>query len=269
MLAIPWELVAAELHHHGLDIPPASPVLSVAERRLVEAIVAQIIPGDADSPGAREAGVVDFIERALGSFFTRFAAEFRTELASFETSFASARPGTGAFADHPVDEQIAWLERIQSSGFFAMLRQFTAGMPVFGSAQEFVQTVQGAGMYGKLLFETLHIPPIKFQSPAEAAKNFTTESKVFSIYATGEVKGFGRTTRIRMHTVVDFRSAQQLPGSLGAPGAPGTAGTAAPGIAATPMSGERLPGTPGAPGTDPLAALNTTPAGSIVYHRIE
>ena len=140
MLAIPWELVAAELHHHGLEVPPATPALSVAERRLVEAIVGQIIPGDANSPGAREAGVVDFIDGALGSFFARFAAEFRTELAAFETAFANARPGGGLFADRPVDEQIAWLEQIQVGGFFAMLRQLTVlGMfssPEYGGNRE-------------------------------------------------------------------------------------------------------------------------------------
>lgn len=140
MLAIPWELVAAELHQHGLEVPPVATVLSVEERRLVEAIVAQIIPSDAGSPGAREAGVVDFIDRALGSFFARFAAEFQSELAAFETTFTSSHPGAGTFADHPVDEQIAWLERIQSGGFFAMLRQLTVlGMfssPAYGGNRE-------------------------------------------------------------------------------------------------------------------------------------
>jgi gluconate 2-dehydrogenase gamma chain len=126
MLAIPWELVAGEFHHHGLDVPPATgPILSVGERRLLDAIVAQIVPGDASSPGAREAGVVEFIERALGTFFARFVPEFRAELTAFESSFANSRPGAKTFADRPVDEQIAWLEQIQSGAFFALLRQLT------------------------------------------------------------------------------------------------------------------------------------------------
>ena len=41
--------------------------LSAAEAADVEAVAAQIIPTD-DTPGAREAGVVYFIDRALGSF---------------------------------------------------------------------------------------------------------------------------------------------------------------------------------------------------------
>ena len=156
---------------------------------------------------------------------------------------------------------------------FGMLRNFTAGMPLFGTPAEFVQTVQGAGMYGKMLFETLHIPPIKFQSPAEAAKNFTTESKVFSIYATGEVQGHKRTTKVRLHTVVDFRNAPPIPngmpgapGTPGAPGQPGQPGGVTPGA---PTGTNVVPGA-GATGVDAImGAVNPNPAGTVVYFRIE
>lgn len=164
----------------------------------------------------------------------------------------------------------------QFLSMFNVLRQFTAGMPLFGSPAEFVQTVQGAGMYGKMLFETLKIPPIKFQSPAEAAKNFTTESKVFSIYATGEVQGHKRTTRVRMHTVVDFRNAPPIPAGLpgmpGAPGQPGMPGQQGQGVAATPQgTGAQVSATTGTGmGMDAIVgAINPNPAGTVVYHRIE
>ncbi|MFI5297418.1 MAG: general secretion pathway protein GspK [Polyangiales bacterium] len=156
---------------------------------------------------------------------------------------------------------------------FGVLRTFTAGMPLFGSPMEFVTTAQGGGNYGKLLFDTLKIPPVKFQSPAEAAKNFTTESKVFSIYATGEVDGPHRTTRVKLHVVVDFRGAPGIPDMLGANGQPAGASSApgsppgAPTTAPTTSPTSTLPGglTPDAL----AAALAVSPEGAIVHYRVE
>lgn len=155
---------------------------------------------------------------------------------------------------------------------FGVLRQFTSGMPLFGTPQEFVTTVQGGGMYGKMLFTTLGLTPFKFQSPAEAAKSFSTESKIFSIYATGEVKGLRRVTRVRIHTVVDFRNAPAIPAGMALPGtaAPGQGGVVAgqpqPGQAPGSVAGTGISGT----STDAITgALNPNPAGTVVYHRIE
>jgi general secretion pathway protein K len=52
--------------------------------------------------------------------------------------------------------------------------------------------------------------PVKFQSESDFAKSISTESKVFSVYAVGVVKGYKRETRVKMHTVVDFRAAASL-----------------------------------------------------------
>ena len=54
--------------------------LSAAEAADVEAVAAQIIPTD-DSPGAREAGVVYFIDRALATFLSQLAGDYRAQLA--------------------------------------------------------------------------------------------------------------------------------------------------------------------------------------------
>ena len=162
---------------------------------------------------------------------------------------------------------------------FGVLRTFTAGIPLFGAPQDFVNTIQGAGTYGTLLFSTLGIPPVRFQSPAEAAKNFTTESKVFSIYATGEVEGYKRTTRIRVHVVVDFRGAPAIPsgtplGGTGLPGQPSApaAGTTTATGTPPPMAqqGAGLGGLPPGAGADAIAgALIASPAGTIVYYRVD
>ena len=61
---------------------PTTSFLSQAELADVDAIAAQIIPTDA-TPGAREAGVALFIDRALATFFGRMAPDFRSQLAAF------------------------------------------------------------------------------------------------------------------------------------------------------------------------------------------
>jgi len=55
-------------------------VLTPEEARLVEAVTEQIIPSDRD-PGAREAGVVFFIDRQLDGPYRRFAEAYHTGLA--------------------------------------------------------------------------------------------------------------------------------------------------------------------------------------------
>ena len=67
-------------------------------------------------------------------------------------------------------------------------------------------------MLGPLL-TLMGMKPVKFQSESDFAKSISTESKVFSIYAVGVVKGYKRETRVKIHTVVDFRAAPSLTGS--------------------------------------------------------
>ncbi len=58
-------------------------VLTPEEARLVGAVAEQVIPSDRD-PGAREAGVVFFIDRQLDGPYRRFAEAYHTGLASLE-----------------------------------------------------------------------------------------------------------------------------------------------------------------------------------------
>jgi general secretion pathway protein K len=151
-----------------------------------------------------------------------------------------------------------------------VLKTFTSGIPLFSTPADFVATMQGQGPYGKMLFEGIGVPPVRFQSPSDAAKNFTTESKVFSIYSTGEVVGYKRTTRVRIHAVVDFRTAPPIPGGLGGLG--GVAGQAGiPGAGAAGGVSQPAAGAGGA-NTGPdsiIGALAADPAGTVIYYRIE
>jgi general secretion pathway protein K len=110
-----------------------------------------------------------------------------------------------------------------------MLAQgMTMGAPLFGSAADFVATMKGQGMLGPML-SALGMKPVKFASETDFTKSISTESKVFSVYAVGVVKGYKRETRVQVHAVVDFRSAPTLSNLASAiAGAAGSAPAAKP-----------------------------------------
>jgi general secretion pathway protein K len=110
-----------------------------------------------------------------------------------------------------------------------MAQGMTMGAPLFGSAADFIATMKGQGMLGPML-AALGMKPVKFASESDFAKSISTESKVFSVYAVGVVKGYKRETRVRLHAVVDFRAAPTLANLASAvSGAAGAAGgTSAP-----------------------------------------
>ena len=74
--------------------PGAAGVLPSAQLRDLDAISALILPSD-DLPGAREARVVDFIDRALGSFAADQRPLFDLGLADLNARVARRHPGAG------------------------------------------------------------------------------------------------------------------------------------------------------------------------------
>ncbi len=140
-----------------------------------------------------------------------------------------------------------------------MAQGITMGMPLFGAAGDFISTMKGQGMIGPLL-TLLGVKPVtKFQSESEFAKSISTESKVFSIYAIGVVKGYKHETRVKIHAVADFRSAPVV-----TPSAAASAGAAAtqPGGAAASSSSSSASGAI-------AAAMQPSVGGQILYYTIE
>src|SRR4051794_29392930 len=94
-LPFEWEQVAhawQDAHAHSLQAGAGrDSFFSAADAADVEAVAAQIIPTD-DTPGAREAGVVHFIDRALATFLSRLAADYRAQLAEFQVTFRASHP---------------------------------------------------------------------------------------------------------------------------------------------------------------------------------
>jgi len=146
-----------------------------------------------------------------------------------------------------------------------MAQGMSMGAQLFGSPADFINMMKGQGMLGPIL-TGMGVKPVRFQSESEFAKSISIESKMFSVYAVGVVKGYKRETRTSIHAVVDFRSAPSITGQQpGAPGAPSAAPT-----------GGQLP--PGAPPVQQSSANNSNPfsaamlpstGGTIIHYKVE
>ena len=113
--------------------------LSAAEAADVEAVASQIIPTD-DSPGAREAGVVFFIDRALATLFPQLAGDYRAQLAAFQAAFRQHHSSVASFAALPSDQQIAYLKTVDRTPFFTTTRVLTLlgmfSLPAYGGNRD-------------------------------------------------------------------------------------------------------------------------------------
>lgn len=142
-LTFDWsEVIAAAQHAHQAAQSPASASISFltqAEAAIVEAIAAQIIPSDG-TPGAREAGVVFFIDRALATFFAHTAACFRSQLSEFQSACHDHHPDVDSFARLASEQQIEFLRGVERSPFFESMQRLTVlgmfAMPAYGGNRD-------------------------------------------------------------------------------------------------------------------------------------
>lgn len=157
---------------------------------------------------------------------------------------------------------------------FTMAKGISMGAPIFGTPQDFIATMKGQGMLGPML-TMLGMQPVQFRSESEFAKAISTESKMFSVYAVGVVKGYKRETRLSIHAVVDFRTAPQpgqsgVAGALGPNGQPLPPGSPPPAQGQVPGAGQVAAGGTGT--TDPnsiAAAMQPSTGGTIVFWHVE
>ncbi len=115
-----------------------------------------------------------------------------------------------ALACHKAKEAVPLCQepamQAQFISVLGMLKGFQQGIPIFGSDDEFIQAVQGEGPAGQMM-KAMGISPVALKSSGEVKKVIAVKSEVFSIYATGYTKSGKRTTRTRIHTVIDMRGA--------------------------------------------------------------
>lgn len=104
----------------------AGHVLEPAQLRDLDAITTLILPTD-DTPSAREARVVDFIDRSLASFAAEQRPLFDTGLADLNARAARRVPGAAGFAALGADDATALLQELDAehSPFFEVVRVAT------------------------------------------------------------------------------------------------------------------------------------------------
>jgi gluconate 2-dehydrogenase gamma chain len=120
------------------DAPPKFQFFTPEEAAEIDAITARIIPSD-ETPGAREAGVVYFIDRGLATFAVEDQKAYREGLPSIQSrvrelfpkveKFSSATPEQQDQVLHSFDDQVGPggnpRRRAVAGSFFATLRVHT------------------------------------------------------------------------------------------------------------------------------------------------
>lgn len=136
-LGLAARIAEAQQHAHEA-MQSASPRLEILDPAVaaeVEALAAQIIPSD-DGPGAREAGVIYFIDRALATFEADQRDAYRKGMDEIQQTRRKMYPGSASIAGLTPGQQIELLRAVEKSEFFELLRKHTVwgfvGSPIYG-----------------------------------------------------------------------------------------------------------------------------------------
>jgi hypothetical protein len=127
-IAAHWPAIAAAAHHadavSAVPAPRGFEFLNAADAADIEAVSAQIVPSGT-TPGAREAHAVNFIDRAMSTFFAARAHDFSAGLREFQAKFAASNPARVSFAETGSNEQVAYLKTVDGTPFFETVRTLT------------------------------------------------------------------------------------------------------------------------------------------------
>jgi len=152
-IALNWPAIAfaaEQAGHAGHDMAgmrmgddgPAHTTLTTlnpAEAAEIDAIANLIVPGG-KAPGARDAGVIFFIDNALGSFFADQLPAFRKGLAGFQATWAGKFGAAKPFSKAGAAQQEAFLHDVDSTPFFTAVRRLTVlgliAMPKYGGNRD-------------------------------------------------------------------------------------------------------------------------------------
>jgi gluconate 2-dehydrogenase gamma chain len=111
-------VVAAAEHAHKIAAFPENQkweFFTPAEAKEVEALASCIIPSDG-TPGAREAGAVYFIDRALVTFSVDDQKTYRQGLPELQKRVTELFPGVALFSASAPEQQTAVLESLDETG---------------------------------------------------------------------------------------------------------------------------------------------------------
>ena len=121
------EIAAAQEHaHHAAlsQVPSRFEFFTLEQSVEVEAVAAQILPTD-DTPGAREARVIYFIDRALATFATDERVAFVEGMKDLQKKAQKRFGKTRKFSDLSSEQQTGLLKGIEKGQFFELVRTMT------------------------------------------------------------------------------------------------------------------------------------------------
>ena len=139
-IASDWHAVAAAAEHAQQAEQSAraggtvnSSVFTETQFAELEAMVSQIVPSD-ETPGAREAGVVYFIDRSVATFASASRTIYLRGLEELRDKTLEMFPGSGKFSALNSAQQIELLTAIETTPFFKTVRDHTV-IGMFASPQ--------------------------------------------------------------------------------------------------------------------------------------
>jgi len=121
------DIVAAQEHaHHAAqsETPTKFELFTPEQATEVEAIAAQIIPTD-DTPGAREARVIYFIDRALTTFDKDKQQQYVKGVKELQAKQKKMFKNSARFSSLRSEDQIKVLKSIEKTPFFETVRVHT------------------------------------------------------------------------------------------------------------------------------------------------
>jgi gluconate 2-dehydrogenase gamma chain len=136
------DIAAAQQHAHEAvqsSTPPTFQTLDPATAVEIHAVVSQIVPST-DGPGAHEAGVMYFIDRALSTFDADLRESYRKGMAEVQHKRKEMFPASASIAALPSEQQIQLIRAIEKTDFFELLRTHTVygllANPSYGGNRE-------------------------------------------------------------------------------------------------------------------------------------
>jgi len=113
--------------------------LTPADAAEIDALAATILPSD-DTPGAREAGVIFFIDRALTTFDSDKRDAYREGMLAVQRTRASIFPDSASIAALTPEQQMELMRAIEKTEFFELLRTHVMlgflGPPSYGGNRD-------------------------------------------------------------------------------------------------------------------------------------
>ena len=115
--------------------------LTTAQADVVEAVTARILPAVDGRPGAREAGAIHFIDRALATFNSAQKTLYSDGVADLNRRATAASPGTASFAALSAAQQDDVLRQVERTPFFQAVWFDTIvgtfGLPTWGGNRDY------------------------------------------------------------------------------------------------------------------------------------